>query len=1071
MNKEIWAKKYRRDGETHPGQSLRRVANAVAQGDPGLSDAFFGLMALEKFMPGGRILAYAGSGNPKATLANCYVMGKVEDSMEGIMAALHESAITMKAGGGIGLNFSTLRPYGSRVEGTGSVSSGPVSFMEMWNSMSRTISGVGDRKGAMIAVLNVDHPDIEKFIGAKANNTADHPVLEKFNISVGITDAFMKAVEADADWELVFGEVRRTVKARELWETIVKNAWAKAEPGVLFLDNINRLNNLWYVENIDGCNPCLTGDTLIATDKGWQPIETLIGTRPLGIVNFNPEDGQTTHNRFQKVFMTGVKPVFRLTTKEGFELKATADHKVLTADGWKAVSELKRGDRVVISPAPDCFGSEGTYEEGLRDGWYVADGCKGEKGMILSFYEKKQELASSFSEALSRPVWSYKSRDCKTITVQEPLTKEEVVTGLFRKSRQYLKGFLQSLFTADGTVNRAEKGRCSLRLTSVNLDLLKKVQVALLSFGIYSRIYQNRKDAQVRPMPDGNGGYKDYQCQACHDLSISRENMATFAREIGLLLPEKFIKLHQCISGSRGCYKTRWIAHVESVEFFGTEPVYDFVSPGFNSGVANGIVVHNCGEQPLPPYGACTLGSINLTRFVIDPFGKAPQVDHDGLKEAVQLAVRFLDSTIDVNYYPVPAQRTEAEQKRRIGLGIMGLGSALAMLKVRYGNEESTMALLHEIMGAIRDTAYLTSVELAKEKGAFPLFDREKYLQGEFIKRLPEEIQNSIREHGIRNSHLLTIAPTGSIAQLVGNVSSGVEPIFALEYTRRNYNEEILVEDYAWELYKRLGRPDGEKPWYFVTAHDLSWTEHLAVMAECQWFVDSSISKTINLPKETTVEELYDVYRIAWMQGLKGCTIYREGSLDVEILKKGTSTEPQRVHISGERPYKLEGRTYKVKPPESKHAYYLTFTHQLVDGKKAKPFELFINTKNPFVEEWVKALGRLISSVFRNVDDPTFLIDELKEIMGKTGFWSAQRRKYVPSLIAEFGEVMRDYFEEIGLTEPEVPIEAYAEEANGDNGNNNKTPHLAFCHVCGQQAAVYEEGCLKCLACGYNKCG
>jgi len=728
MDNKIWQKKYKREGESSPEQSFMRVARAVSKGNEHIMNTFYREMGSEKFIPGGRILAYAGAGNRKATLSNCFVMGKIEDSMEGIMKALQESAITMKAGGGIGMNYSTLRPYGSKVNGTSSISSGPVSFMEMWNSMSRTISGVGERKGAMIAVLNADHPDIMQFINAKSNNTFENQVLEKFNISIGITDAFMDAVEKDDDWELVFGEIRRTVKARELWETIVKNAWAKAEPGVLFLDNINRLNNLWYCEKIDTCNPC--------------------------------------------------------------------------------------------------------------------------------------------------------------------------------------------------------------------------------------------------------------------------------------------------------------------------------------------------GEQPLPPYGACTLGSINLVRFIKDPFGKSPKVNVDTLIKTVQAAVRFLDNTIDVNYYPLSEQKTEAEGKRRIGLGVMGLGSALAMLKVRYGSSES-MSVIEEIFTTIRNTAYETSIELAKEKGPFPIFDREKYIQGEFIKRLPEDIQNSIREHGIRNSHLLTIAPTGSIAQLAGNVSSGVEPIFALEYTRRNYNEDLLVEDYAWKLYKELECPDGEKPEYFVTAHELSWIEHLKVMAICQEYVDSSISKTINVPKNTTVEDLYEVYKHAWRIGLKGCTIYREGSLDVEILKKKEETPlPQQVHINlSSRPYKLEGRTYKVKPPESRHAYYLTFTH-LVNSKKVKPFELFINTKNPFVEEWVKALGRVISAVFRNVDDPTFLVDELKEIMGKSGFWSSQRRKFIPSLIAEFGDVMRDYFEEIGIVDPEVPIEAY-----DGNGNCNNNTHLAYCQACGQQAAVFEEGCLKCLACGYNKCG
>ncbi|MCX5814135.1 MAG: hypothetical protein NT178_16565, partial [Proteobacteria bacterium] len=252
-----------------------------------------------------------------------------------------------------------------------------------------------------------------------------------------------------------------------------------------------------------------------------------------------------------------------------------------------------------------------------------------------------------------------------------------------------------------------------------------------------------------------------------------------------------------------------------------------------------------------------------------------------------------------------------------------------------------------------------------------------------------------------------------------------------------------------------------EVPDFFVTAHDLSWREHIAVMAECQKYIDSAISKTINLSQNVTIEEMMGIYTEAWKIGLKGSTVYREGSLDVEILKK--KEDKQKVHDGkADRPYQLEGKTFKVKAPENKHAFYLTFTHH--NNGSITPYELFINTKDPSVEEWTKALGRLVSAVFRNVDDPTFLADELREIYSHSGFFSASRRKYVPSLIAEFGEVMKDYFREIGLAEEEFPFE---EILNGDY--NSKS--LGYCKVCGQYGTVYEEGCLKCLACGFNKCG
>ncbi|MDO9529661.1 MAG: adenosylcobalamin-dependent ribonucleoside-diphosphate reductase, partial [Syntrophales bacterium] len=516
INSEIWHKKYRFGDEKTFEDTALRVAKHIADVDKTLAVEFYDAMVSLKFIPGGRILAYAGTGNPKATFSNCYVMDEIEDSMEGIMKSLGESALTMKAGGGIGMNFSTLRPYGNRVGGTNSIASGPVSFMEMWNAMSRTISGVGDRKGAMIAVLNADHPDIEAFIIAKKDNTGETPVLEKFNLSVGISDNFMKAVEKNGEWNLIYqGANHKTVKAGDLFRLIVENNREKAEPGAMFVDTINSMNNLWYCEKINASNPC--------------------------------------------------------------------------------------------------------------------------------------------------------------------------------------------------------------------------------------------------------------------------------------------------------------------------------------------------GELPMPPYGACNLGSINLTRFVADPFTEDARIDIEGLTRTVKTAVRFLDNVIDLNYYPIPEQREKSLQTRRIGLGVMGLGSMLAMIGVKYGSEES-LKVIEQVFGNVRNTAYEESIGLAKEKGAFPMYDKEKYLKGRFIAYLPEGLRKKIEKHGIRNSHLLTIAPTGTTAQLAGNVSSGVEPLFSLEYVRRNDGQEILVRDYAWQKYLEVAKTD-EAPDFFVTAHDLSWREHIAVMAECQKYIDSAISKTINLPKEITIEE------------------------------------------------------------------------------------------------------------------------------------------------------------------------------------------------------------------------
>lgn len=731
LNKHIWERKYKNEMDSCPEDTFRRVAGAVAGNDPGLKDKFFAEMNSLRFIPGGRILAAAGTNKPKATLSNCFVMSPPDDSMSGILNALNDGALTMQAGGGIGVNFSKLRPFGDPVEGTGSIASGPVSFMHMWNAMSMTISGVGDRKGAMIAVLNCDHPDIMRFITAKANNSKEHKVLEKFNLSVGITDDFLHAVKSDGTWDLKFnGKVYKTVRAREIWDTIMENAHRKAEPGILFLSRINELSNLKYCEHIDATNPC--------------------------------------------------------------------------------------------------------------------------------------------------------------------------------------------------------------------------------------------------------------------------------------------------------------------------------------------------GEQPLAPFGSCNLGAVNLSRFVTHPFTDKADFAFPDFHDCVRTSVRFLDNVLDINYYPLNEQREDARRKRKIGLGIMGLGTALAMLRVRYGSDES-IEWVDKIMSFMRDTACSYSVELGEEKGTFPLFDPEKYLDGAFIKGLPENIRESIRTKGIRNANLLTIAPTGSISQLAGNVSSGVEPIFCIEYERTNYGEVTPVKDPAFQLYCDLFGQVRAKdaPGYFVGAHDLTPEEHLKVMAACQKYIDASISKTINLPASITVKEMEDVYLHAYELGCKGCTVYREGSLDEEILRK---KEARKQSFNPEGYYDLDGKRYQVKIPESKHAYYLNFSHVRNGEGSVKPFELFINTKDPMVDEWTRALGRLVSAVFRNLDDPTFLADEFKEVYAQSGFFSSRRRKFVPSLVAEFGHVLADYFSHIGLTEQEVPIEAYA-EANGDD--TKATPHLGYCKKCGQQSLIYQEGCMKCInpACLYNRCG
>ena len=803
ISEEIWRRKYRFQNATAHDATLadtfRRVAEAAASVEKGgkrvragWAGRFYDAMADFGFVPAGRILAGAGTGRA-VTLFNCFVMGRIEDDLASIFDNVKEAALTMQQGGGIGHDFSTLRPKGALVKSIGADASGPVSFMDVWDAMCRTIMSAGARRGAMMGTMRCDHPDIEAFIDAKA----DPAKLRNFNLSVLVTDAFVDAVRQGKPWDLVFeGKVVKTVEARVLWERIMRAAFDYAEPGVIFIDRINAENNLAYCEEIRATNPC--------------------------------------------------------------------------------------------------------------------------------------------------------------------------------------------------------------------------------------------------------------------------------------------------------------------------------------------------GEQPLPPYGACLLGSINLAQMVSDPFSKNAAIDPARLEQRTRIAVRFLDNVIDVSGYPLAAQRAEAMAKRRLGLGVTGLADALIAVGVRYGTPEAER-LAERWMAVIERAAYLASAELAAEKGAFPLYDADRFLAAPNVARLPDDVREAIRRHGIRNGCLTSIAPTGTISLFAGNVSSGVEPVFDFRYTRRvlgrdgtTHTEE--VEDLAHARFRRLAGRDAPLPPAFVTTADLSPREHLVMQAALQRHVDSSISKTINTPEDISFEAFQSIYLDAFDLGLKGCTVYRPNAITGAVLSSaGTApaattaaaAKPRRnevvtapahsesappkpnevVYLSKplDRDPALAGYTYKIKWPESDHAIYVTINDIVREGRR-RPFEIFINTRNLEHYAWTVALTRMISAVFRRGGDVAFVAEELKAVFDpQGGRWMSGR--YVPSVIAAIGEVIETHMRQIGfLADPdgiaELPLATPIAVTHGEHrpdpgaGNRGRGPifpnpgvpdHVApnldahrpagrSCPRCAAQAFVKEEGCWTCRACGFSRC-
>tara|TARA_B110000003_G_scaffold14742_1_gene14450 strand:+ start:4706 stop:6997 length:2292 start_codon:yes stop_codon:yes gene_type:complete len=755
FSEQIWDMKYRyKDAGQIPldktvTDSWSRVAKSLASVEKSperWEKIFYSTLEDFKFLPAGRILAGAGTGR-SVTLFNCFVMGTVPDSIPGIFDMLKEAAITMQQGGGIGYDFSTIRPSGSDVKGVAADASGPLSFMNVWDSMCQTIMSAGSRRGAMMATMRCDHPDILSFVDAKS----DSQKLRMFNLSVLVTDKFMDAVKNKKDWSLIFDKkIYKTVSAKYLWDKIMQSTYDFAEPGVIFIDRINAMNNLNYCETISATNPC--------------------------------------------------------------------------------------------------------------------------------------------------------------------------------------------------------------------------------------------------------------------------------------------------------------------------------------------------GEQPLPPYGACLLGSINLSKMIDAPFSENSKLNATLLKDTVSVAVRMMDNVIDVSKFPLASQEKEAHAKRRIGLGVTGLADALLMTGVRYGSDEA-VAKTDEWLHLISREAYLASTELAQEKGSFPLLDVNQFLQSGNMVQMDDDVKEVIRSRGIRNALLTSIAPTGTISLYAGNVSSGIEPVFAYSYHRKvlqkdGTKREEEVIDYAVNLWKeKFGNK--EFPDYFVNAQTLSPTDHVKMQAAAQKWIDSSISKTINCPEDISFEEFKEVYMAAWDQGCKGCTTYRPNAVTGSVLSVDTSEKKdietsKMTGISGEvvymseplaRPKDLEGRTYKVKWPDSEHALYITINDILLHDQR-RPFEIFVNSKNMEHFAWTVGLTRMISAVFRRGGDVSFVVDELKAVFDpRGGAWMGG--KYIPSILAAIGNTIETHMIEIGFLSRAV-LGPQSPEIKKPTLTQQSSPTslrlTTFCPSCGENDLHMIEGCMTCSSCGHSKC-
>ncbi len=1133
-----------------PEEMCWRVALAIASAETrfgrspaGVSEvaaAFYDMMVDGYFLPNSPTLMNAGKDNALQYSA-CYVL-PVGDSMEEIFESVKAAAIIQQSGGGTGFAFSRLRPKDDVVHSTGGRASGPVSFLRVFNAATEAVKQGGARRGANMGILRVDHPDLLEFIECKLDGG-----ITNFNISVAATDTFMEALAADEEYDLInprTGQVTGRLRARDVFARIVRAAWRTGDPGMVFIDRINRsaANPTPDLGLIEATNPCIVADALVSTDCGLVQMERIATRFRAGglAVKVDPRllpsrlmVWEGTHDVPLSAYAEGCLPISQalcsgeretvtVRTAAGYELTCTPDHRLMTDRGWVAAGDLRVAvDRVWIQSDPGAFSADDTLpvetpteftgrngrryrhplparwsaDLGFILGWLVGDGWL--RGGDATYPRVGFSFGSEDGAALERiasvvdgwhgrpsKVW-LRSRGVRHLMYPgkffaaffEALGVRPVKAGqktvpemLFGAPRPAVVGFLQGLFSADGTVRENPKTNSSwIALTSKSRDLLRGVQLLLLNLGIKSSLMDRSRPARhgLFGYRAKDGGLRSYGSDGVlFELGIFGRSRARFLREVGFL-NDKQRRLEPVRYA--GAYAQKWSDEVASVEPAGPRPVYDLTEPQSHSMIANGLVVHQCGEQPLLPNDACNLGSINVAKFAVERSGRW-EIDWTELERVVRLAVRFLDDVIEVNPYPLPQVDEMVKANRRVGLGIMGWADLLFTLGVPYDSDEA-LELAERLMAFVNERGHDQSARLAEERGPFPHWARSIYRHG----------------RPLRNATVTTIAPTGTISMIAG-CSSGIEPVFALAFEhrvkgpdgervlpffsetferlahRRGFHSESLMTEVArrGSLRDVPGVPEAARE-IFKTAHEIDAIWHVRHQAAFQKHTDNGVSKTINLPENAAEEDVAAAYRLAWDLGCLGITVFRDGSKGSQVLNMGLRPdaavgEPPARGVKP-RPHSLTGATYRMETPIG--TAFITVN----DNGGGEPFEVFVQVGKAGSDTMAvaEALGRLVSLVLRLPSplSPTRRLEEaisqLLRIGGgqPTGFGAAKVLS-LPDALA------RTLAEHIGVPRAAAPADPPVVSPLRRVGD--------LCRECGQATLVYEEGCKKCLSCGFNEC-
>ena len=1079
-----------------PEDLLRRVASNIAaiEKDYGIEDTkikeieedFFQLMAKAQFMPNSPTLMNAG--RELQQLSACFVL-PLEDSMEGIFTALKNMALVQKTGGGTGFSFDRLRPNNDIVRSTNGVASGPISFLKIFDAATEAVKQGGTRRGANMGSLIYNHPNILDFITCKENEDE----INNFNLSVTVHDEFMrKATGEDPDqfFNLInprSGQVyynpetgqETQLDALAVFDLIVQKAWEKGDPGIIFIEQMNKYNPTPQVGHYETTNPCVPGDTFVLTAKGPRMVRELLGSKTTLIINGKPY--QTTEEGF---FSTGVKKLLSVKTKEGYSFRATGDHPVLRVSKktrdviekeWTNTEDLKPGEEIMLHDHRELSGWEGLYgkDEGYLIGLLIGDGTLKTDKAVISYWSEQADttgtLAVASETANTRPcISNLKSRQKVSVKNEQGMStaslkklalslgmkpENKAITPYLetRTSSEFIKGFLRGFFDADGSIDDSQEKGISVCLAQCGMERLMAVQRMLARLGIASSISKNRGDTGTTLLPNGKKVNSFYETKPQHELIISEDNVVIFSEQIGFsdTTKQKRLASYQA-SCRRKSNQACLTATVDTLEPVRAEEVFDVRVPGINAFDANGFVVHNCGEQPLLPYEACCLGSINLGKFV----SQKSKIDWDNLKKAVKTAVRFLDNVIDASNYVIPEiAAMHKDGNRKIGLGIMGWHDMLVQLGLAYDSEEAIVTA-EKVMEFINTKAKKESVKLAEKRGVFPNFSGSIY-------------DNGKKEDRVRNATRTTIAPTGTISILASS-SSGIEPYFSIAYIRKNIlggldlpevnpvflkiakAEGFFSEELIQEIARSGNIPDGtavpqKYKDLFKTAMEIDYDWHIRHQAAFQKHTDNAVSKTINLKQDATIEDVKNAYISAWKAGCKGITIYRDASRTKQVLNVGDGVQEDNLKPI-KRPKTLSGQTTSIGTALGN----LFVTVNSADGR---PFELFaqIGKAGSDVVAFTEAIARLISLALRcgvSVDE---IVTQLEGIGGarSVGF-GPNRILSVPDAIGQ-------------------ALKSIAQEETGLE-NNNSGHAREICPDCGTCALIRAEGCLKCEACGFSEC-